>query len=93
MYKRYQGNSGQVERVEERPGPPPFSGPPGPLPFPPPPLPEAPGMLSGLLGRFLSGLREGPETEDLLLMLILYLLYRESGDTELLLILGAMLIL
>ena len=50
-------------------------------------------MLSGLLGRFLSGLREGPETEDLLLMLVLYLLYRESGDTEPLLILGAMLIL
>ena len=93
MYKRYQGNSGRMERVEERPGPQVFPGPPPPPPVPPPPPPEAPGLLSGFLGRFLSSLREGPETEDLLLTLILYLLYRESGDTELLLILGAMLIL
>ena len=93
MYKRYRCNSGQVERVAERPGPQVFPGPPLPPPVPPPPPPEAPGLLSGFLGRFLSGLREGPETEDLLLTLILYLLYRESGDTELLLILGAMLIL
>ena len=34
-----------------------------------------------------------PETEDILLLLILLLLYRESGDTELLMILGAMLFL
>ena len=33
------------------------------------------------------------ETEDLLLVLILYLLYRESGDEELLVILGAMFLL
>ena len=30
------------------------------------------------------------ETEDLLLILILYLMYRESGDKELLIIMGAM---
>lgn len=88
MYKRYQGNSGTVQWVEERPlpAPPPFSVPP-----PPPPMQE--GRLSGLLGRFLPGLREGLETEDLLLLLILYLLYRESGDRELLLMMGAMLVL
>ena len=33
------------------------------------------------------------ETEDLLLLLILYLLYRESGDTQMLLVMGAMLLL
>lgn len=32
------------------------------------------------------------ETEDLLLLLILYLLYRESGDKELLMTMGAMLL-
>lgn len=33
------------------------------------------------------------ETEDLLLILILYLMYRESGDKELLIIMGAMYLL
>jgi len=32
------------------------------------------------------------ETEDYILMLILFLMYRESGDTELLIALGAMLL-
>lgn len=91
MYKRYQGNSGRMEWVEEHAAPPPPFPAAAPPPFPPPP--ERPGFLSGLLGRFLPGLREGLETEDLLLLLILYLLYRESGDTELLILLGAMLLL
>lgn len=30
------------------------------------------------------------ETDDLVMALILYLMYRESGDTELLVMLGAM---
>jgi len=30
------------------------------------------------------------ETEDIILLLILYLMYRESGDSELLMIMGAM---
>ena len=51
-------------------------------------------MLSGVLGKLVPGaLREGLELEDLLLMLILYLMYRESGDKELLIVLGAMLFL
>ena len=69
--------------------PPPLS----PRPEPPPP-PRQPGLLPGLdLGRLLPGLGEGFETEDLMLLLILYLLYRESGDQELLVILGAMFLL
>lgn len=44
--------------------------------------------LNSLLGRMnIANL----ETEDLLLMLILYLMYRESGDRELLIIMAAML--
>ena len=35
----------------------------------------------------------GLETQDLLLILILYLMYRESGDKELLIIMGAMYLL
>ena len=33
------------------------------------------------------------ETEDIILLLILYLMYRESGDSELLVIMGAMFLL
>lgn len=48
------------------------------------------GLLDGLASRLdLSRL----ETEDLLLLLILYLLYRESGDEELLIMMGAMFLL
>ena len=35
----------------------------------------------------------GLEPEDLLLLLVVYLLYRESGDRELLITLGALLLL
>lgn len=100
MYKRYHGNSGRVERVEERdrrePFPPPAPsfprpGPPRP-PGPPHVLPPGTG-LPGQLGQLLPGMREPLEAEDILLLLILYLLYRESGDTELLMIMGAMFLL
>ena len=97
MYKRYAGNSGEMRRVEE---PLPGSLPPlpGPLPGfrsppPPPAKPGLPGLPEGLFSHLLSGLREGLETEDLLLLLILYLLYRESGEHELLVVMGAMLLL
>ena len=102
MYKRYQGNSGLVRRVEE-PAPPgrvpppgrfPPSGsmpPPPPGPFPPPPPPRAPGLFERLRA-LLPGPRAPLETEDLLLLAILYLLYRESGETEWLVALAAMVI-
>ena len=90
MYKRYQGNSGKVVWVEDAP-PPRQPEPPGPVHPPvggkPPRRPPA-GHPSGLR---LPGL--DLETEDLLLLLILYLLYRESGDSELLMIIGAMFLL
>ena len=110
MYKRYQGNTGRMEHIEERHGhsSPPSARPeppkpqPGPRPShpgqptPPPPRPHRPSGNppkgpGDPLGPLLSGM--GLDTEDLLLLLILYLLYRESGDSELLMIIGAMFLL
>ncbi|MGN1001878.1 MAG: hypothetical protein ACI4PC_03830 [Oscillospiraceae bacterium] len=98
---RYQGNSGRVSRVPE-----PSSGhgarretgrparEPRPVPGPPPgqrrplsPLSGLSGDLGRLLGRFtLSSL----ETEDILLIVVLYLLYKESGDEDFLVMMAAM---
>lgn len=92
MYKLYHGSGGQPRRVEERrEGAPPIpSFPPRPGPAgaenPADPIRQA---VESLLGRITGEL----ETEDLILLLILYLMYRESGDTEMLLILGAMILL
>lgn len=83
---RYYGNTGRMERLPERQIPPPPV-PPPPDPFPPPrPRPE----LNKLLRRF--DLRR-LERDDLLLLAILYLLYRESGEKELLIVMGAMVLL
>ena len=92
MYKRYQGNSGKVVWVEDAPHPAPPPEPQGPVHRLQPgsaaqrrPAPRPSGGLR-LPGAEL-------EMEDLLLLLILYLLYRESGDSELLMIIGAMFLL
>ena len=56
--------------------------------------PSRPVGLSGELGRLFG--KAGPlklETEDLLLIAVLYLMYRESGDKELLIMMGALLFL
>ena len=77
-------------------GPPPArrDGPYAPRRRAPEPAREPGGLLPRGITDALSGLlRGGLETEDLLLMLILYLMYRESGDKELLIVLGAMLLL
>ena len=103
MAKRYEGNTGRVRPLEEapseRPAPPPPPAPPpsehGPVP-PHPPGPPGNTLLELLprqLQRMLSGSLRDLETEDLLLLLILYLLYRESGDSEWLLTLAAMIFL
>ena len=104
MYNHYQGNTGVVRRVPEpsdrarfpsREAPPAsLSAPPRPVSAPPPVSRRPPSPLSGLsgeLGRLLSRLSPMKlETDDLLLILILYLMYRESHDEELLYILAAM---
>lgn len=53
-----------------------------------------PNDITGIFNKLVPNVfRDGLELEDLLLMLILYLMYRESGDKELLIVLGAMLFL
>ena len=84
---RYYGNSGRMERLPERPVPPP---PPPMTPPPPPPRPRPEPELNRLLRRF--DLRR-LERDDLLLLAILYLLYRESGEKELLIVMGTMILL
>lgn len=98
---RYQGNSGRVSRVPEpssaqgqRPAAKEPPREPRPIPGPPPgqrrplsPLSGLSGDLGRLLGRFtLSSL----ETEDILLIVVLYLLYKESGDEDFLIMMAAM---
>ena len=94
MINRYEGNTGRVTRLPEPQDFPPPPPPPRPAPPPERPRPMPPPPRPGFdLGRLLPGLGEGLETEDLLLLLILYLMYRESGDQELLIIMGAMFLL
>lgn len=101
MVKRYDGNTGRVRYLAEQPEtpPPPPEPPraetPPPRPAPPPPAGGNPlsELLPRQLQRMLSGSLRDLETEDLLLLLILYLLYRETGDPYWLLTLGAMLFL
>ncbi len=54
-----------------------------------------PDKLSGAVGALmkrLETLSSGMETDDLVMALILYLMYRESGDKDLLIMLGAILL-
>lgn len=57
----------------------------------PPRVPERKGGfdLGGILKRIEAA---GMETDDLLMALILFLMYRESGDVDLLILLGVMLL-
>lgn len=92
--KRYNGNTGRVERIPE---PEPLMSVSSPANSSgvayyakPPSQSGIFGGLGGLLSKFsISSL----EIEDLILIAVLYLLYRESGDIEFLLIAGAMLFL
>lgn len=85
MYNRYRGNGSKPERMEDHPSAKQSIG------KRPPPKKQPPyaSLLPEGIGRSLASL----ETEDLLLILILYLMYRESGDKELLIIMGAMYLL
>ena len=84
-----------MQYLPEAEAPPP---PPPELPVfaaPPPPPPRRPGgFLPGFdPGQMLNAALQELETEDLLMLLILWLLYRESGDEALLLIMAAMFLL
>ena len=89
MYNRYRGNGSRPERMEDHPSA--QSPTPCRPPFPPPSA--KPPKRSGLIPEKLTKSLASLETEDLLLILILYLMYRESGDKELLIIMGAMYLL
>ena len=89
MYNRYRGNGSRPEGMEDHPSA--KSPTPCRPPFPPPSA--KPPKRSGLIPEKLTKSLASLETEDLLLILILYLMYRESGDKELLIIMGAMYLL
>ena len=88
--KRYDASTGRISGMPEPVAAPPVVPPPPPPMMPPRPRPAPPPPFGGLLpGRLLSGLGE-LDSGDLLLLLVLWLLYRESGDLELLIIIAAM---
>ena len=88
--KRYDASTGRISGMPEPIAAPPVAPPSSPPMMPPRPRPAPPPPFGGLLpGRLLSGLGE-LDSGDLLLLLILWLLYRESGDLELLVIMAAM---
>lgn len=89
MYNRYKGNSGAVERVYDSAPQKVASAPSVPKAVP---RRAPPTLAAGSLSKIPEKLSE-LETEDLLLALILYLMYRESGDRELLIIMGALFLL
>lgn len=95
MLNRYEGNSGRVVRIDDAQPPPrarPQAAAPGAFIPPPRPARKPPGLFESISGLVPAGIGE-LETEDILLLLILYLMYRESGDSELLIIMGAMFLL
>ena len=88
--KRYDASTGRVRDMPESIAAPPMVPPPPPPMMPPRPRPAPPLPFGGLFpGRLLSGLGDF-DSGDLILLLILWLLYRESGDFELLVIMAAM---
>jgi len=89
-YNRYRNGGGTPERVETPPPPPPVDPPPAAAPQPPEhPGPAGPHPSAGALDAALRRLTP----EDLLVMAVLYLAYRSSGDWEMLAALGAYFIL
>ena len=103
MYNRYTRNdNGVYTRISQNDTPPPGGGPKpgGPPPRPQPPLePKPPSgpphrperdILNRLLEKLLLG---DLDSGDLLVLLLLFLLFREKADEELLIALGLLLIL
>ena len=87
MLNRYQGNTGRVQRIDDNDAPRKVHSPPDCAP-----VHNEQGLFEGIR-KLLSDRGEGLDSEDIILLLILYLMYRESGDTELLIIMGAMFLL
>lgn len=92
--RRYDGNTGRYIHI---PDPQPHGAPPPPPPPREPQQPQKtppPKSFGSGIQSFLSNLfAQGFETEDLLLFAVLFLMYRETGDKELLIIMGGMFLL
>lgn len=104
MYNRYMRNdTGTYTRMPQDDAPPPSPKPPsGPGASPkakpspgPPPIPAPPHRPErDILNRFLERLQLGDlDSGDLLVLLLLFMLFRENADEELLIALGLLLIL
>ncbi len=103
MYNRYRRNdTGVYTRISLNDTPPPGGGPkpggppPGPQPPPEPKPPSGPPHRPerDILNRLLEKLHLGDlDSGDLLVLLLLFLLFREKADEELLIALGLLLIL
>ena len=103
MYNRYiRNDNGVYDRVpqqETAPPSPPRPQPPPPRPEPPPPGPEpapppAPAPERQFLNRLLAKLHLGDmDAGDLLLLLILFFLFDQKADEEVLIAIGLLLIL
>ena len=87
MYNRYDGNSGRYVRVDDAPAPPPQRRR-SIVPQPKPEHRDPTDIFSRLIPNAIAEL----DTEDVILILILYLMYRESGDKDLLIMLGSLLL-
>lgn len=73
--------------------PPAMPGTPNAAPKPPRPFFSAPAKKPSPLAALMQKMKAiDLESDDLLMLLILYLMYRESGDRELLILMGAMLL-
>ena len=96
-YNRYRGNSGRAQRVEDPPPPPMHSAASPSITqqsMAPPPAPPRPAMAPRSVGKSpLSLGNRRLDNEDLLVMAVLYLAYRCSGETELLMAMGIYLLL
>ena len=100
-YTRITEDDGSPRRPPNAPAPPDApppeaSEPPPPpdMPHRPPPQPPIHDGLNGFLRHMLDAARlENVDTGDLLLLCLLFLLYREGADEELLVALGLLLIL
>lgn len=93
MVNHYIGNTGQVRRIDEPASEQRHAPEIIPSHSKKPPPKRSGGGLDRSIQRFMHRLSpERLEQEDLLLMLILYLLYRESGNREFLITLGAFLL-
>lgn len=94
--RRYDGNTGRYthipdQRQHRQPPPPPP--PPPPVQREPQKQPPPKGFGSGLQNILSNVFAQGFDTEDLLLFAVLFLMYRETGDKELLIIMGGMFLL